>query len=112
MTMNMGTDDGLIPAKVSERVRAIVTAGLANEVDDVNQYAPPIHAPTANGTNAARPDRTMPWISSSSPTVATTSESQSAPDERTFVEISTAGRSNMRLASTAPAHPPTICAGM
>ena len=35
--MNIGADVGLIPAKVSESVRAIVTAGLAKLVDDVNQ---------------------------------------------------------------------------
>ena len=28
-----------MPAKVSVSERAIVTAGLANEVDEVNQYA-------------------------------------------------------------------------
>ena len=28
---------GLIPAKVSLKMRAMVTAGLANDVDDVNQ---------------------------------------------------------------------------
>lgn len=28
MTMNVGAEDGLIPAKVSDRVRAIVMAGL------------------------------------------------------------------------------------
>ena len=39
MTTNAGTDDGLIPAKVLLNMRAIVTAGFANEVDDVNQYA-------------------------------------------------------------------------
>ena len=36
-TTNTGTDDGRMPAKVSVRVRATVTAGLANVVDDVNQ---------------------------------------------------------------------------
>ena len=36
-TMNAGTDDGSMPAKVSLSVRAIVTAGLAKLVDDVNQ---------------------------------------------------------------------------
>jgi hypothetical protein len=35
--MNNGTSDGLIPAKVSDKARAIVTAGFANEVDAVNQ---------------------------------------------------------------------------
>ena len=37
MTMNIGADDGSMPAKVSDSVRAIVTAGLAKLVDDVNQ---------------------------------------------------------------------------
>jgi hypothetical protein len=36
-TMNNGTSDGRIPAKVSDNERAIVTAGFANEVDAVNQ---------------------------------------------------------------------------
>ena len=35
--MNGGTSDSRIPAKVSERERAMVTAGFANEVDAVNQ---------------------------------------------------------------------------
>ena len=34
-----GTPEGAIPAKVSERERAMVTAGFANDVDAVNQYA-------------------------------------------------------------------------
>src|SRR5262245_52749485 len=110
MTMNIGADDGSMPAKVSESVRAMVTAGLAKLVDDVNQYAPPIHRPTANGTTAARPERTQPWITRSSPTVATTSESQSAPDDRSVVDSSTAGSSNIRLAMIAPRQPPTIWA--
>jgi hypothetical protein len=37
--MKAGAPAGAIPAKVLERARAIVTAGLANEVDAVNQYA-------------------------------------------------------------------------
>jgi hypothetical protein len=35
--MKATTFDGAIPAKVSESDRAIVTAGLANDVDAVNQ---------------------------------------------------------------------------
>ena len=31
--MNIGADDGAMPAKVSDRVRAIVTAGLAKLVE-------------------------------------------------------------------------------
>ena len=37
MTMNIGADDGAMPAKVSDSVRATVTAGLAKLVEDVNQ---------------------------------------------------------------------------
>ena len=36
------TDVGAIPAKVSVKMRPIVTAGFANEVEDVNQYAAPM----------------------------------------------------------------------
>ena len=60
MAIKIGADDGRIPANESDRVRAIVTAGLAKLVEEVNQYAPPIHAPTANGTIAALPVRTHP----------------------------------------------------
>lgn len=35
--MNAGTWDGEMPAKVFESERAMVMAGLANEVDEVNQ---------------------------------------------------------------------------
>ena len=35
--MNIGADEGSMPAKVSESVRAMVTAGLAKLVEDVNQ---------------------------------------------------------------------------
>jgi hypothetical protein len=37
--MNPATPPGAMPAKVSDSERAIVTAGLANDVDAVNQYA-------------------------------------------------------------------------
>jgi hypothetical protein len=35
--MNPGASTGLIPANVSLRERAIVTAGFANDVEAVNQ---------------------------------------------------------------------------
>jgi hypothetical protein len=35
--MNPNTEFGAIPANVLERLRAMVTAGLAKEVDAVNQ---------------------------------------------------------------------------
>ena len=37
MRMNIGADAGSMPANVSERVRATVTAGLAKLVELVNQ---------------------------------------------------------------------------
>ena len=35
--MNIGAEDGLIPANESDSIRATVTAGFAKLVDDVNQ---------------------------------------------------------------------------
>jgi len=35
--MNIGTSAGAIPAKLSDRLRATVIAGLAKLVDEVNQ---------------------------------------------------------------------------
>ena len=48
--MNGGASIGRMPAKVSLNVRAIVTAGFANEVDEVNQYAAVMYEATAKGT--------------------------------------------------------------
>ena len=39
---NAGTEAGTMPANVSVNARPTVTAGLANEVDEVNQYAAPM----------------------------------------------------------------------
>jgi hypothetical protein len=36
---NGSTSGGLIPANVAVNARAMVTAGFANDVEDVNQYA-------------------------------------------------------------------------
>ena len=35
--INKGTSEGRIPARVSDKERAIVAAGFANDVDAVNQ---------------------------------------------------------------------------
>src|SRR3954471_12688484 len=66
---------------------------------------------TANGAVSALPERTTPRITMMSPNVATTSPSQMGAPERTWVERLIASRSNIRLATTAPTQPPTICAG-
>ena len=59
-----------MPANVSDSVRVTVTAGLANEVDDVNQYAPPMYAATAPATRRSRPDRTSAKTRNTKPNVA------------------------------------------
>ena len=111
MTRNIGTDDGAMPAKVSDSVRARSIIGLAKLVDEDHQYAAVMYAPTANGASAARPARTSAKISTTRPKVARASDSHSPPAERSVVEIDTAGRSNIRLASTAPSAPPASWAG-
>ena len=70
--MNPGASAGRMPANVSLAARARVTAGLANDVDDVNQYAAVMYAPTANGTTSGR-RRTQPQMTARSPNVATNS---------------------------------------
>jgi len=47
----------------------MVTAGLANEVEEVNQYAAVMYAPTAKGTISER-YRAQPQITQSRPNVA------------------------------------------
>jgi hypothetical protein len=60
ISTNIGTDSGAIPANVLLRLRATVTAGFANEVDEVKKYAPVIQAATVNGTKFARLARIVP----------------------------------------------------
>ena len=60
--INSGTLRGEIPAKVSVIARANVTAGLANDVEEVNQYALVMKAATnvgiASGLNLSASDMT------------------------------------------------------
>jgi len=58
-----------MPLKVSLAALARVTAGLANDVDAVNQYAAVMYAPTAKGTIDVR-SREHPQITESNPNVA------------------------------------------
>src|ERR1700686_1099628 len=69
LTRNAGTSFGRIPANVSVAARAIVTAGFANEVEAVNQYAAVMYAPTAKGTASDR-SREQPQMTATSPNVA------------------------------------------
>src|ERR1700730_7258364 len=59
--MKPGTWLMAIPANVVVNPRASVTAGLANEVEDVNQYAAVIVSPTSHGI-ACGAYRTPPRI--------------------------------------------------
>ena len=52
--MNPGASTGRIPANVSVSVRAMVTAGLANDVEAVNHYAAPITEATAAAATSVR----------------------------------------------------------
>ena len=70
--MKAGVSIGLMPANVSLIDLANVTAGFANEVEAVNQYAAVMYAATANGTADDR-NRTQPQITASNPNVATNS---------------------------------------
>src|SRR5580693_272844 len=62
--MNTGAEDGAMPAKLSENIRPMVIAGLVKLVEEVNQYAAPIQAPTAAGAVPALPDRASAKITS------------------------------------------------
>ena len=108
ITTNIGTDAGAMPAKESLKLRAMVTAGFASEVDDVNQYAPPIHTPTATGTESARGPLETRKMTSRSPTVATTSPSQILPPSLTFVDRPRTSTPNIRFAIAAPTIPPIV----
>src|SRR5580658_3771059 len=98
-----------MPAKVSLADLASVTAGLANEVDAVNQYAPVMYAPTANGTAAER-RRAQPQITASSPNVATNSLKISAPPALAWRDALNSDWPNIRCAVATPAKAPKICA--
>src|SRR4051812_24573739 len=106
--MKPGASLGRIPAKVLVRLRASVTAGLAKEVDAVNQYADVIYAATASGVIDAR-ERVQAMMTAMSPNVATNSLHHWAGPERTCSETSSSGTPNMPWAATTPATAPTTC---
>ena len=86
----------------------MVTAGLAKDVEEVNQYAAPIHAPTDQAACCIRPVRASVTISSSSPAVATASPSSTGPPPRRVPDTASAGTPNIASASAAPPIAPVI----
>src|ERR1700721_3786902 len=98
-----------MPGNVSLRHRATVTAGFANEVEAVNQYAAVMYAPTANGTALDR-SREQPQITAIRPNVATNSLKCCAVPLRVCRETEIIGSWNIRCAVIAPLIPPNSCA--
>src|SRR5579862_6244958 len=100
-----------IPAKVAVNPRARVTAGLAKDVDDVNQYAAVMVRPTRLGM-ARGAWRRPPKIATISENVATDSANHCAPPLRAVAPIANGARSNIRCAAAVPARPPRHCTAM
>ena len=94
-----------IPAKVVVKPRASVTAGLAKDVDDVNQYAAVMVRPTSQGT-ACGAYRMPPRIARTRVNVATASASHCDGPLRVVVPIANGARSNIKCAITVPQMPP------
>src|SRR5688572_31040979 len=90
-----------MPANVCVSDRAIVTAGLANDVLAVNQYAAKIHA-AINAGNADGRWRAPSRIVSNNPNVATPSLSHWPPPVRRRVPGCSSGRSNIAWARSTP----------
>src|SRR5882724_6098053 len=92
--MKAGTFPRPMPANVAVKPRAKVTAGFANEVDAVNQYAAAMYAPIANGAAQAR----LASIDSkrkTRPNVAITSLNHCPGLVRTVADACKSGRSNI-----------------
>src|SRR5438067_291586 len=107
--MNGATCPAWMPAKVSVNARASVTAGFANDVDAVNQYAAAMYAATANGVALDRL-RVHDSTTRTRPNVATASLSQRPALALAFAECCTSGRSNMACAHATPPSAPMNCA--
>src|SRR5215470_13072231 len=100
-----------MPANVFVNERASVTAGLAKDVEAVNQYAPVMYAPTANGTADGR-ECTTPQMTASRPNVAMNSLKSWGEPERMCSEASKMSRPNIACAEATPASAPRIGAAM
>src|SRR5262245_31506465 len=99
--MKGATLEGAMPEKLSVKARAIVTAGLAKDVDDVNQYAATIYDAIAPGSAAGKLRRPLS-ITVSRPNVATNSPVHCPMPERACADACRIGRSNIRCAIHTP----------
>ena len=75
--MNPHPDIGDIPEKESVNIRPTVTAGLANDVEEVKTYPAPIQAGTANGISDSRTLSTRRRMMAINPDVAMISPKKS-----------------------------------
>src|SRR4029450_4113461 len=103
--MNAGASAGRMPAKVSVADRASVTAGVANDVEAVNQEAAVMYEATATGTEDDR-RRAQPQITASSPKVATNSLNTCAGPDRACRDAKKTGTSKIMWAAATPANAP------
>ena len=101
----LGTDDGAIPANVFEK-RPTVMAGLAKLVELVKKYARTDVGTDRGRRCGRRPERAKAKITSSSPSVATTSERKWAGDARCFVEMLDRGPGEHDVGHDGPADAP------
>ena len=108
---NGGTDVGLIPAKVSLNIRATVAARLANDADEVNQYAAPIQAATeaAESGAAGAGERDDHGDESGGGDDLADPQAKTPTDT---VGPCTRARPNITSASIAAAIPPATCAAV
>src|SRR5436190_19063652 len=107
--MNAGASTGRIPANVLLSERAIVTAGLAKDVDEVNQYAAEINAATDNATAITLWRRETAMITPTRPKLAMNSPNHCSGPERTFVDAKNVGNPNIKFAAATPVNAPAIC---
>jgi len=98
-----------MPVNVFVNARLRVTAGLANDVEAVNQYAAVMYAATANGTAALR-RRAHPQITAINPNVATNSLNIWDAPLRGRADSIRMGSPNIPCAAHTPINAPATCA--
>jgi hypothetical protein len=104
-TTNPITWAGAMAANVLLSARAIVIAGLASDVDAVNQYAAPIQADTRQ---AASLGPLEPMTTIINPAVAPDSESLCAGPVRRCKDVGIKGNSDIACTKIAPIQRPRI----
>ena len=95
--------------KVSLNALASVTAGFANDVEAVNQYAAVMYAPTAAATATGERRRDAPRMTATKPKVATASLHSNPAPRRTCCAMLKIGSPNMPCAIATPTTAPTTC---